>query len=159
MSWKSLENAADAGPVQLFWWFTWRGIIGLTLLTTVGGCLGFVTNPFRQAARVVNKTLDADNMIYNYEWFKQQHESIRAVEDKIVGARAAVATFKGEAGERDTWKREDREEYSRLSSIALGLEQQRADMAATYNARSRMANRSIFKAGDVELPESISLSF
>lgn len=159
MSWKSLERAADDGPMQLTWWFFWRGFVCFLLLTAVGGCMSLVTNPFRQAGRIVAKTIDADNVIANYEWFKQQHESIAAIEAKIVGAQQAVVAFEKSAGDRKDWHRVDREEHARLSAIALGLEQQRSDLAATYNARSRMVNRSVFKTGDAALPESISVTF
>lgn len=158
MTWDSFERAADKGPMSIFWWFVPRVIVVGITFGLLGGCvavIGFGVNPLRQAARVVEKTIDADNVIYNYEWFKQRHEDIQAIDRKIVDAKAAADTFKEEAGPRDKWHREDREEHSRLSSVHLGLTQQRADIVADYNARSRMANRSIFKAGDVELPERI----
>lgn len=120
-----------------------------------GGVVLWIANPFMQAADVVNKTVDADNMIYNYEWFKQRHESIDAIDFKIRAQQLSVEDFEKSAGDRKDWHREDREEHARLSTILTGLRQQRADLAAEYNARSRMANRSIFKSGDVELPESI----
>lgn len=160
MSWDSLDRAGEKGPGALFFWFFWRGIGVLMLfgcVGIVGSVFGFIANPFRQAARVVEKTIDADNVIANYEWFKQRHEDIQAIDSKITESEAAVAMFSEAAGERANWHREDREEHSRLSAVVLGLKQQRADLAAEYNARSRMVNRSIFKAGDVELPERIEL--
>jgi len=151
MSWTSWERAADRGPMSIIW----KVIGAVLLLTIVLGVIGFALNPFRQAGRIINKTIDADNVIYNYEWFKQRHEDIAAIDSKIRGADASVAAFAEAAGPRTEWHREDREEHARLSSVRLGLTQQRADLAAEYNARSRMANRAIFKAGDVELPASI----
>jgi len=151
MSWDRLEKAGDKGPEALFMWVFWR----LLAVGIIVGAVGFVFNPFKQAGRIINKTIDADNVIYNYEWFKQRHESISALDKKVADAEAAADTFKKEAGPRDTWHREDRIEHSRLAAVALGLTQQRADMAAEYNARGRMANRSIFKMGDVELPQRI----
>ncbi len=153
MTWKSYEQAAERGPMSLFW----KVLFPILAIVVVIGVLGFVMNPFRQAGRIINKTIDADNVIYNYEWFKQRHEDVGAIDSKIRGADASVAAFAESAGPRAEWHREDRIEHSRLSAVALGLQQQRADVAAEYNARSRMANRSIFKAGDAELPESISL--
>jgi hypothetical protein len=161
MSWKSWEQAAERGPGAVAWrvfWFAIPVFIVLVVCSGIVGVVGFGLNPLRQAGRVVNKTIDADNVIYNYEWFKQRHEDIEAIDAKIVDSDAMVATFKEEAGARADWHREDREEYARLSAVTLGLKQQRADLAAEYNARSRMANRAIFKAGDVELPESIPVS-
>jgi hypothetical protein len=151
MSWNKWESAAERGPGALMW-----KVIGFVVFfSIVIGGIGFVANPFRQGANIINKTIDADNVIYNYEWFKQRHEDIGAIDTKIVQADKVVEQFKEDAGPRPDWHREDREESARLSSVAMGLKQQKADLAAEYNARSRMVNRSIFKAGDVTLPESI----
>ena len=153
MGWEDVERSVEKGPVPAF-----LKIGGIVLfIVIVCAVVGFVLNPFRQAGRIMDKTIDADNVIYNYEWFKQRHQDIEAIDSKIADADATVEQFKVDAGPRDGWHREDREEHSRLSSVALGLKQQRADLAAEYNARSMMVNRSIFKAGDVELPEHIQI--
>lgn len=149
--WTGWKSAAERGPMAVIW----RVVGCVVLLAIAVWLISFVLNPFRQAGRIAEKTMDADNVIANYEWFKQRHEDIAAIDIKIDDADASVTTFAGELGPRADWHREDRIEHARLSAVALGLRQQRADLAATYNARSRMANRSIFKAGDVELPESI----
>lgn len=157
MSWKSFDKAAEDGPESLFLWAVPRIVIAVVAIAVIVVALAFASNPFRQAAVIVNKTIDADNVIANYEWFKRRYQDIQSIDQKIASASAAVDQFKSDAGDREKWKREDREEYSRLSSICLGLTQQRSDLAAEYNARSRMVNRSVFKAGDTELPESIPL--
>ncbi len=153
MPWDKYQQAAEKGPLSLFW----KVFFPVLLIAIVLGVTGFMLNPFRQAGRILNKTIDADNVIYNYEWFKQRHEGIGAIDSKVIGSQSAVAQFKADAGPRDTWHFQDREEHARLSAVLLGLRQQRADLAAEYNARSRMANRAIFKAGDTELPASISV--
>jgi len=151
MSWDSWEKSAERGPGMLMW-----KVIGFVLFfSIIIGAIGFIMNPFQQAAKVINKTIDADNMIYNYEWFKQRYEDIEAIDSKISLAEAEAEQFKEDAGDRSTWHREDRTEFSRLNSIAMGLKQQREDLVSQYNARSRMVNRSIFKAGDSLLPEQI----
>lgn len=157
MSWDYWERQANKGPVAL----AWRVIAVLFFFSiAIGGvafACGVIGNPIKQAARIMEKTIDADNVIYNYEWFKLRHEGVLAVESKIRGAKAAVDSFKSEAGPRPDWKREDREEAARLGAIRLGLTQQQNDLAAEYNAKSRMVNRKIFKAGDAELPATIDL--
>ena len=135
MTWKSLDQAAETGPEAVFWWSMPRlaflgcvfGLVGIVVAVA-----GFVVNPAYQAARVVNKTIDADNVIANYEWFKQRHQDILAIDQKIKEAAKSVSDFKGEAGDREKWHREDREEFSRLNAVANGLSQQRSDMAAEY---------------------------
>jgi len=153
VSWESLERKFDRGPFSAMFAV---GFIVFVGVVAIGGC-SFVMNPLRQAGRVVNKTIDADNMIYNYEWFKLRHESINALDNKIAGAKMSVESFSEELGERKNWDWADKEEYARLQSILLGLKQQKSDLAGEYNAKSRMVNRKIFKMGDVELPERIKL--
>lgn len=151
MSWQSYQRAAERGPTSIF--FKVLGAVLVFVITI--GVVGFILNPFQQAGRIFNKTIDADNVIYNYEWFKRQHESIEAIDNKIRQQEVGLEEFKSELGDRENWDRIDKEEYARLNSVLIGLNQQREDMTAEYNARSRMVNRSIFKAGDIELPERI----
>lgn len=106
----------------------------------VGGTVIFgATNFLTQAGRVVSKTIDADNVIYNYEWFRQQYQDVSAVDAKIATMKAGAESAAGD-------------ERIRLNSIVLGLTTKRAQMVADYNARASMANRSIFMAG---LPSQI----
>ena len=151
MSWKTYEDQIDRGPIH-FIAVHWRiGLFVLLLLgmTTCG--IAVVTKPFS----IVGGTLDSDNVKYNYEWFKSRHESIKSLNVKIKQADATIATLKKDLGPRDKWHREDRVEYSRLNTIALGLKNERSDQAAEYNARSRQINRAIFKGRDT--PSEITL--
>lgn len=160
MSWDSLERAAENGPGALFFWGLWRGLLALVIFSMIGGgiaVVGFAVNPFKQAGRIVDKTIDADNVIANYEWFKTRHEDIEAIGVQIVQAQTSLGSFQEIAGPPNEWDRTDKEEFARLRSILDGLKYQRSRLVAEYNAKSRMVNRSIFKAGDRELPERIEL--
>jgi hypothetical protein len=144
MSWKTWNQAAEKGPVAIWW-----KVLGFVLLVTIVlGAVGVVFNPFRQGARILEKTMDADNVIYNYEYFKRQWRAIEAIDRKIEVQQKSIGSFEESAGQRKEWTRDDRIEHARLSSIVVGLEQQRADMVAEYNARAAMANRQIFMGGD-----------
>ncbi|MFA6445757.1 MAG: hypothetical protein WCW14_00715 [Candidatus Paceibacterota bacterium] len=112
-----------------------------------------VLYPANQATRVYEKMLDADNAIYNYEFFKQAYQDIKAMDEKIVTARAAVDQFVKDTGPRDKWDFRDKEESARLNTNLIGLKNVRNDMVATYNGRAKMVNRSIFMGKDV--PSSI----
>ena len=157
MSWKRYEDAAERGPMSFFW--TVLGPI-LVIILVVGG-IGFFLRVGSQPARIIEQTMDADNVLYNYEWFKTQYNDVLAKHKQIKDAKAAVEGYKDELGPRRSedgkrlWSREETIEYDRLNSIAIGLEQERDSMVSEYNARSQMANRSIFKSG--ELPETLSL--
>lgn len=95
--------------------------------------------------QIIKKTYDADNVIYNYEWFKKTYEDIGALDTKITIADKAVADFESNAGARADWTFEDKTENSRLRAVAQGLRSQKEDVVAEYNARAKMANRNIFQ--------------
>lgn len=104
-------------------------------------------NTIQTGYDAVDKTINAENAIYNYEWFKRQKESIDATNKKLLIAQNAVDSFKQEAGDRKDWTFEDKTEDARLRSVAQGIESQLKDMIAEYNARTKMANRNIFQDG------------
>jgi hypothetical protein len=149
MSWDRFERAAEKGP----WAITWRVILFVAGVGFFIGIIAFLVNPLIQGGRIVEKTIDADNVLYNYEWFKQQWRDVQAIEDKIKTQDMALVAFREDLGPRSEWGWEDKQEYDRLNSVRIGLEQQREDVVAKYNARSAMANRNIFKGGDC--PETI----
>lgn len=128
------------------------GIGIITIFVAIAAVL-FLLNPFWQAGQIVNKTIDADNVIYNYEWFHQQYQDIKAIDEKIVVQEKAKADFEASAGPRADWRFEERQEWNRLNTYIAGLKSQRAQMVATYNARAAMSNRSIFIGRD--LPDHI----
>jgi hypothetical protein len=143
------EERFERRPVRTSVGFGVVAVLGLVAVAGVGSAGFWALNLMSQPARVLTKTFDADNMIYNYEWFKQQYQDIAAIGVKSDNAAVALKSFEASAGERSTWTFEDKQRDAQLASIALGLANQRASMIADYNARSQMANRSIFKTGDL----------
>lgn len=101
------------------------------------------------AYQITDKTLDAENVLQNYEWFKQQYEDYNAIQKKIINAQLAVNDFEKNAGSRDKWTFEDKTEDARLQTIVTGLKQQEEDIIAEYNAKSKMQNRALFKTRDL----------
>lgn len=141
-------------------------IIVLLFFVSVGGLLiKSVFFPVNTAQKMVgiaydaqDKVLNADNAIYNYEWFKQQKQDIEAGGKKLEIARAAVVEFELAAGDRKDWTFEDKNEAARLRSISQGIESQIKDMIADYNAKASMSTKNIFIDG--VLPSYIdSLTF
>jgi hypothetical protein len=125
-------------------------VVGLAALGSVTGILSsVVTAP----GRVITKTLETDNIIGNYEWFKRQYNDIKAIETRMAIARKTVKDFSQEVPVA-VRTFEDKQQYNRLMIILQGLEGQWTVMVAEYNSRSQMANRSIFKTG--ELPDYFS---
>jgi len=147
------ENKFERRPVRTGISLGAAMLGGLMVLTVIGG-VGFgALNLLSQPARVVQKTFDADNMIYNYEWFRQQYADIQAMDQKIAASKASLTAFETSAGPRSGWASSDRNRWDFLNSQVLGLTNQRTTMVAAYNGRASQANRSIFMAG---LPEIIN---
>lgn len=125
------------------------GVVAIVAMPAACTMYNVATAP----ARVANKTLETDNIINNYEWFKRQYNDIKAVDVKLTAAQDNLDGFKNDAGPRSDWTFEDKNESARLNAIVAGLKASRADMVSIYNARSKMANRNIFKSND--LPETV----
>jgi hypothetical protein len=132
-------------------------IIGYILLAAASVLVlsycGMALNVAMQPARIVQKTLDADNVLYNYEWFRNQYADIQTWQQRVDNKHAELNAFLASVGPRDTWKSQDRNYFASLSSQITGLNNQLIAMKATYNANASKANRSIFMAG---LPEVIN---
>lgn len=130
------------------------GIIAIILFPV--GCAVYSTwsSVTTAPARVINRTLQTDNIIGNYEWFKQQYEDVKAMDARLASQRAALTSFQSSAGPRTSWTFEDKTEHARLVAIVAGLEGQRASMVGDYNARAQMENRNLFRSRD--LPERLN---
>lgn len=147
------EKSFEDRPVRTSLKFSFIVIGVVSVLSVAGWAVKMVLFPVQQVGRVLTKTFDADNMIYNYEWFKRQNQDIEAIGSKYALAIQTLKQFEGSAGPRDQWKFDDRQEWNRLNTIQLALLSQRAQMVGEYNARSQMANRDIFRTG--YLPDQI----
>lgn len=116
--------------------------------------VGALSLPFRSAAGIAERTLNSDNVIQNYEWFKRQVTDVQAVDRQIAAVEQQIQFQIAAAGPREKWTFEDKQEANRLNAVLIGLKGNRAAMVSEYNARSQMANRTLFKTAD--LPESLN---
>ena len=135
-------------------------IMGTLLLGTIGTALRILFFPGQVATNMVDTAYDAnrqiinaDNAIYNYEWFKQQYQDIEASKQQLLNARAQVTAFEASAGARSEWTFEDKTEHARLNAVATGIDNNLESQIANYNARASMATRNIFE--DNVLPSFI----
>ncbi len=99
------------------------------------------------ACGVVDRTLDADNIIFNYEQFYDVSEKFKAKAHDLATHNELVATAKGEG---------DKDELRRLRMELAALKSACRSMASEYNADSQKLNRSIFKSND--LPHTLPIS-
>ena len=104
-----------------------------------------VTTQIDSAGDIISKTYDADNAVYNYEWFKQQYQDIQATERIIRNTKTEMDAYKNMYGNVSDWDWQTKQDYSSLQGVYLGQQNYYEGLVADYNARSEMANRNIFK--------------
>lgn len=104
-----------------------------------------VTTQIDSAGNIIDRTYDADNAIYNYEWFKTQYEDIQATERIIGNTKTEMDAYKVLYGNVSGWDWQTKQDYNSMSGKYLGQQNYYEDLVAEYNARSKMANREIFK--------------
>ncbi len=144
-----MNTKNEAGNVMLIV----LAVVGIFLaVSVVSTALGIITLPWLklntqiQTNRdIIQKTYNADNVIYNYEWFKQTAEDIKATEKQTADAQVAIQSFEQAAGPRDKWTFEDKTEDSRLRAVFQGLQNHYTSLVADYNAHAAEANRNIFQ--------------
>lgn len=100
-----------------------------------------------QNAKIIEKTYDANNQIYNYHWFKEREGAIAATRAQIGIHQTALGDFQANAGPRDKWTFEDKTEEARMRSVVNGLKSHLENLITEYNARANEADRAIFKDG------------
>lgn len=122
----------------------------LTVALTVGGLWHKVAH---QGGRIIDKTIDADNVLYTYEWFHQTYQDVLATDRKIVVVEKQLSEFRESHGDPNGWGYAASTEHDRLNGMLGGLRNYREQLRADYNARHRMVNRAIFAGRS--LPETI----
>ena len=110
-------------------------------------------NMIQTAYDANDKVINADNAIYNYEWFKQKKADIDATKQQLMIAKQNYEFYNTALGDRQNWTFEDKGENARLNSVVLGLQSNLQSQIGDYNARASMATRNIFE--DHVLPDFI----
>lgn len=118
------------------------GLLALSVAIPVGcGMLNTVTKVATAPSRVINETMNTNNIINNYEWFHDAHATYRA-------RLSQIAQFKSFLNENV-----DQAEKARLRIDLAGIQQSCRDISAKYNANATKSNRSIFMGR--EAPERL----
>lgn len=95
--------------------------------------LGIIGKILLTPAALVEKTLDANNIIHNYEWFHDVHAQVLSRRGQIAG-HFVVISAEADAGE-----------LRRLRMEMAAMQQTCRDLVNQYNANSAKVNRTIFK--------------
>lgn len=133
-------------------------VVGLAtlavILSVMGAALGIITIPWlnftskiQSNQDIVQKTYQADNVIYNYHWFQERAGAVKALSDTITQSQDAVVAFETTAGPRKEWTFEDKTEDARLNAVVQGQKAQYNSLSQEYNARAGEADRSLFVNG------------
>lgn len=108
------------------------GIVALGGLAIVGGMVGTATSVVTAPGRVIQKTLETNNIIQKYEWF---HDANGVIEARVRQIATHTALLDAESNEGE--KRRLRLEVSAMKQSCRALVQQ-------YNANATKTNQSIF---------------
>lgn len=141
-------------------------IIGLLLLLVLifGGFLmklllftpTSIDQSIDMAYEVNKETLDGQNAIYTYEWFKNREGEINALYKKEDRAQQELDEFLELFPDQEKWTRDDKTEYSRLRSNLTAVGNMLDSAIETYNAESSKVNKAIFKDN---LPSNLSRGY
>lgn len=94
----------------------------------------------------IERTMDSENAIENYEWFRTQYREIEAQRNQVENSYDELDRFYATYGEDpDEWSRTTKEQHSGIQKRITGNQNQLENLVADYNARSDMANRAVFK--------------
>jgi len=116
-------------------------VAGIVVLTYIGTLIGLITLP----ARVINKAATPEKVIFNYEYFHQTYQDIRATVVKIQTAYEAM-----------NMPNLTDEQKSTYTTNYIGTRNFIQTLVAEYNARSKMLTRRLFK--DKQLPYQITVT-
>lgn len=131
-------------------------IVLIVLGLFVGGIVvNLLMTASNSSQEVVEKTLDADNVISNYEQFKDDYNGAKAVAQNVKMAESSMDEIREMYGEPDTWDKDTRKEYNFQKQTRDGLLMQYQSIVKTYNANSEKLNRNVFK--DSDLPYTLPL--
>ena len=116
-------------------WTTFKWALGIGVvvvgLSVISAGVGLLSLPFVQGTRIVEKTLNADNVIYNYEWFHDYQAAINARVEQIVSNKKDLE------GAAPT-------DLSKMRIELQAMRQSCRTMVEQYNANATKTNRSIF---------------
>lgn len=116
---------------------------GLIALPIVAGIYSTFSSVATAPSRVINKTLETDNIIQSYEWFHDANAQFKARVAQVQQFKGFNADPANDAGER-----------SRIRMEMAAIQQSCRDLANKYNANATKTNKAIFMGRDA--PESLS---
>jgi hypothetical protein len=148
------DRDLDRRPVKTSFSLGFWIIMIVLGLGAIGGMGAWGLNILSQPGRILTKTLDADNVIYNYEYFRDKYAAIEGMQPQIANVQAERDALAETYGAPATWSSDTQALHAKLSAQLTGLTNTRIRMIQEYNGNASKANKSIFLAG---LPDNIPL--
>ncbi len=148
-TWEDYERAAEHGPMA----FAIKIVIAAVVLVVICSAVGYFFGWFGEAAKVTQEEFGPRALLEKYEWFKDAAAQLEKKQADIAvydGRMTAMnETYKDLA--RQSWPREDREQYNVWSSEVAGVKASYNTLAAEYNAAMAKFNWRFANVG--ELPK------
>lgn len=125
-------------------WTIGLSVVGLMIVVPIGfSIIGSITSIATAPGRVLQRTMNTDNIIHNYEWF---HDTFTAYESRVSQIATSNAMFKEVTAEA---------EKTRMR-MEIGAQKQTCKtLVARYNSNSEKMNVSIFKGWS--LPKDLNM--
>jgi hypothetical protein len=131
------EDYYEANPSRGDFWYLLRWCLLVAflvfLLFLALHAMGVIGTVATAPGRVINKTLDTDNILTTYEWF---FDTNAQYESRLSQIKAHAVMLKEET---------DPKERTRLSVELAAMRQSCRDLATKYNANADKANKAVFK--------------
>lgn len=106
---------------------------------------------------VINKTLNANNALFNYENFHNMYQGAKQQVININNAEQQINQLKQTFGEPTKWDKDTKAQYNLLLQNVDGYKMQYNRIVSDYNADSKKLNRDLFK--DRSLPYELPLDY
>lgn len=143
----------------------WGKIVGIVFLLAIAGIITKVVffpvhvadKAVDTANGVVDKTLNADNVLQNYENFKDLYHDAKSQVMNIETAKKSMEQIKETYGDPSTWTKDVRENYNFQQQNINGYMMQYQSLVKEYNSDSSKMNKNLFK--DKNLPSELPLDY
>lgn len=107
---------------------------------------------------IVDKTLNADNALFNYEQFYDLYQGAKQQTINIKNCQTQIDNIKKIYGEDSSkWTKDIRNELAFQQQTLEGFQMQYQKIVSEYNSNSQKLNRNLFKAK--ELPYELPLNY
>jgi hypothetical protein len=141
--WGARLEKAEKHPVRtaIMWGCALMAVV--FVIGIVGNVLGTASSVATAPGRVIQKTMQTDNIINNYEWFHDVNGRYKSRVQQVAQYRQML---------KDEPPGDER---ARLRTETAAIQASCRDLVTQYNANSVKSNRSIFKGR--EAPESLDI--